>query len=48
MEKRESFVGFLTTKGDGALNDCGLYIGEVYDEELGLTAAGVGGSGRST
>jgi hypothetical protein len=33
--------------GEGALTDSGLYGGDVYDEELGLTAAGDGASGSS-
>lgn len=47
-EKRDSFVGFLNANGDGARWDSGLYIGEVYVDEPGLTAAGVGGKGRSS
>jgi hypothetical protein len=33
--------------GEGALTEFGLYKGDVYDEELGLTAAGDGASGSS-
>jgi hypothetical protein len=47
-EKRESFTVFFMTRGEGTLSDSGLYIGEVYEEEFGLTAAGVGSCGRST
>src|SRR5690242_21861698 len=48
MEKRESSGAFLAASGDGAKCDSGLYMGDVYAEEPGLIAAGVGGKGRSS
>jgi hypothetical protein len=47
-EKRDSFGAFLTASGDGANWDSGLYMGDVYVDEPGLSAAGVGGKGKSS
>ena len=46
-EKRDSRAGALAGNAGCALSDSGLYIGDVYEDEFGLTAAGVGASGRS-
>jgi hypothetical protein len=47
IEKRDSRAGVFINRGEGISADSGLYMGDVYDEEFGLRAAGVGGAGSS-